>query len=307
MTKYTNDNEEMLKSLSAAMDNDWDDEAHVSELLVQTLQPSHMQAELRSKFERYHMIRDVMHKELSPALTADFSSRISAAIADEPAIIAPTAMQRPSVENTAKSFTGVSADENAADFAGYKAKAEQKNEQYGKATPGGLFGNVVGAGIGGFAVAASAALIALVGFNVIDQSNDLQAPAFNVAATTTSPALEAQDLNVVRVAQSLTEPQDGILSIRQTFSDDVDLNQVVESFSSTPIEFVSNSGTFWVSDGQGRNVANEERLNKLLSRHIESSPTARMGGILPYSRIVGYDSTEQQKEETIDTLAPLTD
>jgi len=48
-------------------------------------------------------------------------------------------------------------------------------------------------------------------------------------------------------------------------------------------------------------------LNKLLSRHIESSPTARMGGILPYSRIVGYDSTEQQKEETIDTLAPLTD
>jgi len=302
MTKYTNDNEEMLESLSAAMDNDWDDRAHVSELLGQTLQPSSMQAELRNKFERYHLIRDAMHKELSPALTPDFSSRISAAIADEPAIIAPSAM-RPAAE----SVTGASADQNTADFAGYKAKAEQKNEQHKKATSGGMFGNVVGAGIGGFAVAASAALIALVGFNVIDQSNGLQAPAVNVAATTTSPALDTQDINVVRVAQSLTEPQDGILSIRQTFSDDVNLNQVVESFSSTPIEFVSNSGTFWVRDGQGRNVANEERLNKLLSRHIESSPTARMGGILPYSRIVGYDATDPQKEETVDTVAPLTD
>ena len=261
-----------------------------------------MQAELRNKFERYHLIRDAMHNELSPALTPDFSSRISAAIADEPAIIAPSAM-RPAAD----SVTGASADQNTADFAGYKAKAEQKNEQHRKATSGGMFGNVVGAGIGGFAVAASAALIALVGFNVIDQSNGLQAPAVNVAATTTSPALDTQDINVVRVAQSLTEPQDGILSIRQTFSDDVNLNQVVESFSSTPIEFVSNSGTFWVRDGQGRNVANEERLNKLLSRHIESSPTARMGGILPYSRIVGYDATDPQKEETVDTVAPLTD
>ena len=312
MTKYTNDNEEMLESLSAAMDNDWDDDAHVSELLGQTLQQSPAQAELRRKFERYHLIRDAMHKDLSPALSSDFSSRISAAIADEPAIIAPNAMHRQAAESSSDTAFGDAFGDKTADFTAYKSKSEKANNQQKNAASGGLFGNAVGAGIGGFAVAASAALIALVGFNVIDQSNGLQTPADNIAANTASPAIESQDINVVRVAQSLTEPQDGILSIRQTYSDDVNLNQVVESFSSAPIEFVSNSGTFWVRDGEARNVAHEERLNKLLSRHIESSPTARMGGILPYSRIVGYDSTEPQNESTVDTLvpnstAPLTD
>lgn len=40
-------------------------------------------------FERYHLIGDAIREELAPAFTTDFASSVSAAIAQEPAILAP--------------------------------------------------------------------------------------------------------------------------------------------------------------------------------------------------------------------------
>jgi len=61
------------------------------------------------------------------------------------------------------------------------------------------------------------------------------------------------------------------------------------------VEYVSNRGTYWVTPEAKRSADTEKRLNMLLSTHIESSPTAERTGMLPYSRLVGYDSvaTEQ--------------
>ncbi|WP_435274645.1 sigma-E factor negative regulatory protein [Psychrobium sp. nBUS_13] len=42
-------------------------------------------------FERYHLIGDAIREELAPAFTTDFASIVSAAIAQEPAILAPKA------------------------------------------------------------------------------------------------------------------------------------------------------------------------------------------------------------------------
>jgi len=46
-------------------------------------------AESESDFERYHLIGDTIRDELSPAFSLDFASKVSAAIALEPTILAP--------------------------------------------------------------------------------------------------------------------------------------------------------------------------------------------------------------------------
>lgn len=58
------------------------------------------------------------------------------------------------------------------------------------------------------------------------------------------------------------------------------------------VDLVGNAGaSYWVSE-QGDGVARsgaEERLNRFLSEHLESAPSTSREGLLPYSRLVGYD------------------
>lgn len=60
------------------------------------------------------------------------------------------------------------------------------------------------------------------------------------------------------------------------------------------VEYVSNRGTYWVTPEAKRSAKAEKRLNALLSTHIERSPTAERSGMLPYSRLVGYDSVTSE-------------
>lgn len=62
------------------------------------------------------------------------------------------------------------------------------------------------------------------------------------------------------------------------------------------VEYVSNRGTYWVNPEVKRSANAEKRLNALLSAHIESSPTAERTGMLPYSRLVGYDSVTSTEQ-----------
>jgi len=61
------------------------------------------------------------------------------------------------------------------------------------------------------------------------------------------------------------------------------------------VEYVSNKGTYWVTPQAKRSAHAEQRLNMLLSTHIESSPTAERTGMLPYSRLVGYDTVASEQ------------
>lgn len=61
------------------------------------------------------------------------------------------------------------------------------------------------------------------------------------------------------------------------------------------VEYVSNNGTYWVTPEAKRSADAEKRLNMLLSTHIESSPTAERTGMLPYSRLVGYDTVAPEQ------------
>ena len=85
-----------------------------------------------------------------------------------------------------------------------------------------------------------------------------------------------------------TDPVAAALRVDEAFSDLLPLPRV---------DLVANvggaagrSGSYWVAGDSGvRRGASEARLNAFLSQHIESSPTAAQQGMLPYSRLVGYD------------------
>jgi len=79
---------------------------------------------------------------------------------------------------------------------------------------------------------------------------------------------------------------DGIQSIATT---------TVPGMEPPKLEYVSNKGTYWVTPEAKRSADAEKRLNMLLSTHIESSPTAERTGMLPYSRLVGYDSVSPEQ------------
>jgi len=60
------------------------------------------------------------------------------------------------------------------------------------------------------------------------------------------------------------------------------------------VELVGNSGSYWVTDapgGDGARSAGEERLNHFLAQHLEQASSASREGLLPYSRLVGYDES----------------
>ncbi len=118
-------------------------------------------------------------------------------------------------------------------------------------------------GLTGLGLAACVAMVTVVGLNYWQQDG------FDNSAIQTASTTNDNASSVERVVAQPTIP--GVV-----------LPQV---------ELVANTGTHWVTSGaQQRNAAVEKRLNMLLSQHIENSPTAERQGMLPYSRLVGYDT-----------------
>ncbi len=110
------------------------------------------------------------------------------------------------------------------------------------------------ASYGGLAVAASVALATVVGLNYLGNNGTQNSAPQTVAA--------------VSVPSNTT---------------------VIPGQVLPQVELVANRGSYWVDGEKDRDAAREARLNMMLSQHIENSPTATYQGMLPYSRLVGYD------------------
>jgi sigma-E factor negative regulatory protein RseA len=76
------------------------------ELSAQQLDQLIAQAQSSTDFERYHLIGDAMRDELSPDFSIDFASKVSAAIALEPAILAPQKVATVEVANKSVNVSG---------------------------------------------------------------------------------------------------------------------------------------------------------------------------------------------------------
>lgn len=225
---------EERQTLSRLMDGEWAD-LNPAESVVGLCKND----ALKAKWERYHLIRDVMRNEPVEVDSA-LSLRISAAIADEP------------------SYSNVTA------LSGGMSSAETSAAQTDSTvTPIGVMPkwrtSLVGLGI-----AASVAMVTVVGMNQLQEGNQEGNQSAQVAAATDNvPA--------------------SVVTAEEAFS------QQVPGAPLPQVEFVANTGAFWVSPESTKRVEAEEKLNMFLSQHIENSPTTVREGMLPYSRLVGYD------------------
>ena len=233
---------EERQTLSRLMDGEWAD-LNPAESVVGLCKND----ALKAKWERYHLIRDVMRNEPVEVDSA-LSLRISAAIADEP------------------SYSNVTA------LSGGMSPAETSAAQTdSKVTPIGVMPkwrtSLVGLGI-----AASVAMVTVVGMNQLQVGNQEGNQSAQVAAATDNvPA--------------------SVVTAEEAFS------QQVPGAPLPQVEFVANTGAFWVSPDSTKRVEAEEKLNLFLSQHIENSPTTVREGMLPYSRLVGYDEAVPAQSE----------
>lgn len=231
--KQTEDQQEKQQTLSRLMDGEWAD-LNPSECVVGLCKDD----ALKAKWERYHLIRDVMRDE-PVDVDSTLSLRISAAIAVEP------------------SYSNVTALPGGALGAGTESTARPIGAMPKWRT-----------GLVGLGVAASVAMVTVVGMNKVQNGSQ---PA-QVAAV-----MQNDPITTVTAADAFSQQVPG-----------APLPQV---------EFVANTGAFWVSPVSTKRVAAEEKLNMFLSQHIENSPTTVREGMLPYSRLVGYDEAVTSQPE----------
>lgn len=95
-------NDQYKERLSAFMDGEVDDAGEVVDALERD-------AQLQSVWQRYHLIRDALHQRLAPGTDRGFARAVSAALANEPTIMAPRRRNRRnrSVKELAKPAAGM--------------------------------------------------------------------------------------------------------------------------------------------------------------------------------------------------------
>jgi sigma-E factor negative regulatory protein RseA len=241
------------EQLSQLMDGEWD-EINSSQCVAGICKDE----QLRSKWSRYHLIRDCIKSE-PVQVNNQLLANISAAIADEPAYSNISSFSAASDQVSEKSATvtaTATATVTATATATSPAAVPASNNTFW------------GTGLRGFAVAASVAAVTVVGMNVWQGQN-----AVSTNSASTSVAINSAVSN------------EGVGAF----------SQQVNGAPLPQVDFVANTGSYWVSPQTAERVTDEERLNMFLSQHLENSPTASREGLLSYSRLVAYD--EQAAEQ----------
>lgn len=271
---------------------------------------------LKADWARWHAVRHALRGEGALAGSPSLAARIGAAVAEEPAYTNVTPW--PLVPGRVADLAAEPAASPGARVglpAGFAPPGDVAAAPIVDAGTGGHRGaRVSRLGLTGFALAASAALVTVVGLNAW-QGGGTGAPP--VAGGTSDASFAATGGDAVGtgdapVAASRTGPVDvaaggvaggpsgGPSGGHATPSvAGLRIADALAPRSPAPslpvVELVSNpdpagAGSYWVAEDAGiRRGAAEARLNAFLSRHIESAPTAAQQGLLPYSRLVGYD------------------
>jgi len=262
------------ESLSQLMDGEW-----------HGIDPSQCAAgvcqdeALRATWARYHLIRDAMNRDgvnNEPVHSGfDLASRVRAAIEKEPtysnvtSIATDAAASLPEAE-LAHSPGAISPQESASAPRSTASRTSWRQS------------------LSGLALAASVALVTVVGLNIWRGSPDGALPTGNTVADATSlqtnplqttPAVDTTVADATVADTNLT----GGAAVRNPGTQSLAVDVLPQ------VEYVANRGSYWVTPQAQREAATEERLNMFLSQHIEASPTADHQGMLPYSRLVGYD------------------
>ncbi len=217
--------------------------------------------EVRYAWQSTHLVRDVMQADYHSALAPDFSARVSASIAKEPAHeeFAPVASISQARGQREERIRGARPVRRASGSAPVTSMQQ----------PFVLWKPVAGLGL-----AASLAGATFL-FSQLWQSEQADSGQLAQAEQTTTTAP-----NAVASTESVQD------------LDDLTLQAAVK---------IGNSGTRWRmgSEEAPRNEEIEERLNTLLTNHLQDASMGRVNGLISHSRVVGYDTVpdEQQASE----------
>ena len=246
-------------TLSQLMDGEWHDvdrSACVAAVCAD--------ARLKARWARWHLARDAMRGEPVLPGPASLAARISAAVAEEPA------------------YSNVRALPGAASVRTVAPDASIPAETVPSVAPaaGAASLGPVGLGVAGFGLAAGVALATVVGLDAWRGGVD-GAPA-EAEARVAAAAPAATPAAVGDPVAAALRVADGFgTSLAPLALPEVDL--VANTAPAT-------TGSYWVAGDSGaRRGEAERRLNAFLSQHLEHSPGAARQGMLPYSRLVGYD------------------
>ena len=255
------------ESLSCLMDGEW------RELDVRRcVEVACRDEALRAKWSRYHLARDVMRREVIAVEGASMAERIRASLAHEPSHTNVTVMfdgAGSGAQSDAPSDSSGARTAASAPLAGPVATGAGAAEL----SRGARWGNLAG----GAALAASVALATVFGLDALRDGAPSAGGGEGTLRVAASPAPPP-------VAPS-GEARDGF-------------SRQIAGAPLPEVELVANSGggseagagAFWKLPGESaRRADSEARLNLFLSQHIEHSPSAEHQGMLPYSRLVGYE------------------
>jgi negative regulator of sigma E activity len=271
------DNQIDAQKLSQLMDGEWH-ELNPSDCVVNICGND----QLRAKWERYHLIRDALNNE-PVCVDKSLALRISDAIDREPAYSNITPFSGP-LGTQQKSVPVEQAVETETQSPTEQATPSPERESTGHIEAAERRGvSLFNTGLTGFALAASVALVTVVGLNLFYDSAETNVGA--VAENVSTQGADSVTVNTEAVAVATPRPVEGSSAFSTQGSDAI----------LPEVEFVSNSGGFWVSNESEQRVGDEQRLNMMLSRHLDNSPTSSREGLLPYSRLVGYEESAQDR------------
>ena len=273
-TMKNSDRTSFEESLSAFADGEYrsSDLAAEAEVIDRICQDE----EARSAWACMHLARDVMQGDYNRALAPDFASLVSESIAHEEVYAIDN-----SATDIARSHAAMSHfEDNSASVVSMAQARDQIARRQGRANraaptarqPFALWKPVAGLGL-----AASLAGAAFV-FSQLWVSEQPDVSQVAVAQPTGATTQQQQSADVVAATQQSA----------------IDL-QSVATLQAGALE--RNAGTRWRTDQDtSRNDTMEERLNILLTNHLEDASMGSVNGLISHSKVVGYDSMPEKEQ-----------
>ena len=259
-----NDTQLIKEALSALADNELDTNEQITEAELIELACKDQDAML--SWQCAHLTRDVLQADYTSALGPDFAARISDHIAAEASlqidmddyhrdagqvVSIADARDRTARGNYARERSARSA--YAVRGAASVGSTSMQNEPFKLWKP-----------VAGLGLAASLAGATLL-FSQIWQTEQ---PDGALVADVSSSAIQAQPVAIQDDTSESNDVQTLQASVR-----------------------MENRGTRWRMDSDlPRNKQIEQRLNTLLTNHLEDARMGRVTGMMSHSRVVGYDS-----------------
>ena len=258
------DKRSLKESLSAFADGEYgdNDPAIEAEIISRICQDE----DAKSSWASMHLARDVMQGDYHSALPSDFASRISESIANEEAYAMDVDSGYAATNQLEDNSAGVVSMAQARD------KLSRRRDRANRAASQSKQPFVLWKPVAGMGLAASLAGAVFVGSQLVESE---QPDSSSVAAVQ-----QEQSTDVVAIAQQSAIDTQSAATLQAAIRN-------------------GSGGTRWRTDQDtSRNDTMEERLNILLTNHLEDASMGNVNGLISHSKVVGYDSMpEKEKSE----------